>query len=429
MNSSFKQAYSEIRRGIQLAKCRKCGCMRGTLENLKASLMSLKNKVGTTRFREAADLHRNVTKWIKELETLEYPCLGCKYCIPAEAMTILTSKFPSLASSTLSSCEFQISKDSWPPVAGEYTVLDKSAPVAVSTLASANLEEKLARLKPEGLCIAGKTETENIGIDKIVKNIISNPALNFLIVAGKDPDGHKSGETILGLWKNGVDKNMRVIGSTGRRPILRNVTLSEIKSFREQVHVEDLIGCEDSKTLASRIKELAKKATSYVSAATCSATESCICEDQPISVNIQPIRHEPLIVKTIPIKTSLTRKVESSACGCGDICGDDGNMTESGILLKAPKIKAEKPKSVKLDKAGYFVIIPMKKNKTIMVEHYSYDNRLLRTIEGKNGRDIYHTIISNKWITDLSHAAYIGKELARAELSIKKGFKFVQDGA
>jgi tetrahydromethanopterin S-methyltransferase subunit A len=70
-----------------------------------------------------------------------------------------------------------------------------------------------------------------------------------------------------------------------------------------------------------------------------------------------------------------------------------------------------------------------KKNSTILVEHYSYDNKLLRKIEGKNGRDIYFTIINNKWVTELSHAAYLGKELIKAELSIKKGFKFVQDGA
>ena len=97
--------------------------------------------------------------------------------------------------------------------------------------------------------------------------------------------------------------------------------------------------------------------------------------------------------------------------------------------MTIPKIKAVKPEAIRLDKAGYFVIIPYKKKKNIIVEHYSYDNKLLRTIEGKSSRAIYLTIISNRWVTDLTHAAYIGKELARAELSVKKGFKFVQDGA
>jgi len=75
------------------------------------------------------------------------------------------------------------------------------------------------------------------------------------------------------------------------------------------------------------------------------------------------------------------------------------------------------------------VIIPSRQKKVILVEHYSYDNKFLRVIEGKNSREIYFTIISNKWVSELSHAAYLGKELTRAELSIKNNLKFVQDGA
>ena len=41
---------------------------------------------------------------------------------------------------------------------------------------------------------------------------------------------------------------------------------------------------------------------------------------------------------------------------------------------------------------------------------------------------IYKTIIENGWISQLSHSAYLGRELAKAELSIKYKFKYVQDG-
>jgi tetrahydromethanopterin S-methyltransferase subunit A len=304
-------------------------------------------------------------------------------------MSILTSKFPSIASATLSSCEFQVSKNSWPPVAGEYTVLDKSAPVAVSTLASVKLEERLAKLRPAGLCIVGKTETENIGIDKIVKNVITNPAISSLIIAGKDPEGHQSGKSLVALYENGVDKNMRVIGSRSRRPILKNVSLTEVNKFRRQIQIDNQIGCENVKLLVKIIKDLSQRVASAKGPSSCPDT----------SVSIPSCRcHEKTIEKPQPV-------------------------------VAIPKIKAGKAKSKKLDRAGYFVIIPSKKDKVITVEHYSYDNKLLRTIEGKSSRDIYLTIISNRWITDLGHAAYIGKELARAELSIKNGFKFVQDGA
>jgi tetrahydromethanopterin S-methyltransferase subunit A len=383
----FKQVQSELQRGMRLSRCRKCGCMKGTLENLKVSLPALKK-------RESKALLKDVNSWIKQLEPVEYACFGCKFCIPPEAMTLLTSRFPELASSTLSSCGFEADKGKWPPVEGEYTVLDRSAPVALSTLSSTRLEEKLVIRKPSGLCIVGKTETENIGIDKIIKNVITNPVINHLILAGKDTEGHQSGGTLLALWKNGVNKDMRVIGSNGRRPILKNVSTHEVNTFRKQVKIEDMTGCENIRTLTGKIKELSGK--------------SAVAVGKP------------------------DQYVQAGGCGCHD-CGDQKTPLKflSGAGVSSPKITAQKhsKSSIELDKAGYFVIIPSKGKKTITAEHYSYDNRLLRSIEGKSSRDIYLTIISNKWIKNLSHAAYIGKELARAELSIRKGFKFVQDGA
>ena len=393
MNSTFQKVYSELQRGMRLSKCIKCGCMKGTLENLKASLPLLKNK-------DSKELLENVNEWLSQLQPLEYPCFGCKFCIPPEAMTLLTKKYPALTSSTLSTCEIKVSSDSWPPVEGEYTIIDKSAPVAVSTLASTKLEEKLVKAKPEGLCIVGKTETENIGIDKIIKNVISNPAISQMIITGKNPEGHQSGKTLLALWKNGVDKDMRVTGSKGRRPILKNVSRMEVKKFREQVQMVDMIGSENTRSIAKKIRELALKA----SPADCAP--SCGCHDEPVMMP------QPVVIGIKPA---------ASSC-CGEV-SDDKTSHISRITAK------KHGKNIKLDKAGYFVILPSKKNKTILVEHYSYDNKLLREIKGKSSRDIYFTIINNKWVTELSHAAYIGKELARAELSIKKGFKFVQDGA
>lgn len=373
MESPFKEVYSEIQRGMRLSKCRKCGCMHGTLKNLKSALPTLK-------MRDADELLDNVNKWIEELEPQEYACFRCKYCIPPEAMSLLTSKFPSLASSTLTSCEFDVCSDSWPPVKGEYTIINKNAPVAVSTLASTELEDKLAGLKPDGLCIVGKTETENIGIDKLVKNIITNPSIRFLIVSGRDSEGHRSGMTLLSLWENGVDADMRVIGSPGRRPVLKNITIDDVRAFRRQIQIDNQLGCDDVDMLAKRIDELSNKAISI--------------EKRGVS---------------IPLKMAF----------------------KSSVKTEPQRVKAEKtePESIRLDKTGYFVIIPSKNDKTITVEHYSYDNKLLRVIEGNNSRDIYLTIIKNNWISDLAHAAYLGKELARAELSIEKGFKYIQDGA
>jgi tetrahydromethanopterin S-methyltransferase subunit A len=407
MNPTFTKVYSEIQRGMKLSRCRKCGCMRGTLGNLKASLPLLKLK-------DAKELLKNVHEWEEQLEPQEYPCFGCKYCIPPEAMTILTNKYPVLASATLSSCEITIDTSSWPPVEGEYTVLNASAPVAVSTLSSTKLEDKIVKLNPEGLCIVGKTETENIGIDKIVKNVITNPSISYVILTGKDTAGHQPGKAILALWENGVDKNMRIVGSNGRRPILKNVSRTEINKFRKQVQIEDMIGTENSRSIAKRVKELA------LAASTAKSSSGCGCSDDSCN--------PAAVAFSMPVMTA-----PASGCGCGDVCADEPAKVKKASRKSAlvPTVKAKKisKSSVKLDKAGYFVILLSKKNSEIIVEHYSYDNKLLRKIEGKRGRDIYFAIINNKWVSELSHAAYLGKELLRAELSIEKGFKFVQDGA
>ncbi len=274
-----------------------------------------------------------------------------------------------------SSSSFVVNEQMWPPVPGEYLVVcrDSSCSVAVSTLASVKLAEEIAKIKPKGLRIVGKTETENIGIDKIIKNTVTNPAICFLIVAGKDPQGHQSGKTLLALWENGVDENMHVIGSPAIDPVLKNVTLQEIEAFRKQVKVIDLIGCEDPSKIANKIIEL-------------SSTK-------------QPCSRKEGAVTTKPIAT-----------------------------LTAPVIYAGKSSRSELDKAGYFVIIPQHPDK-ISVEHYSNDNTLLRVVEGKDAPSLYSKIIEGGWVTQLSHAAYLGKELARAELSLKMGVRYVQDQA
>jgi tetrahydromethanopterin S-methyltransferase subunit A len=311
-------------------------------------------------------------------------------------MTLLTKEFPSLASSTLLSCDFEVADD-WPAIDGDYTVLNRSAPVAVTTLADLQLEEKIAKLKPEGLNIVGKTETENIGIDKLVKNIITNPSIRYLILAGKEASGHRSGLTIMALWSNGVDRNMRVIGSPGRRPVLKNLKRSDVRAFQSQIEIEDLKGSANVRKIRSKIKSLAKKAESL------SATSGCGCTDGVC----HPKQAKPVLM---PLTFGSPESIMKNNS-------------------QPPKIKAERPKSIKMDKAGYFVIMPSRKKKVILVEHYSYDNKLQRTIEGRNSRDIYFTIINNKWVSELSHAAYLGKELTRAELSIKDAMKYIQDGA
>lgn len=247
-NNQLQLIYRELEMGIDLAKCRQCGCMRDALDGLTEPLQ-------TTVSPEAQTLLQSVQAWADLLRPVKYSCLGCEHCYPAVAQNAFYAAFPDLEPEPLL-CSLQTRATGWPVVVGEYLTLDQGAPVAVSTLASIGLAEELANRKPKGLSIVGKTETENIGIDKVVKNIVSNPAIEYLVLAGKDPLGHLSGRTLLALAQNGVDANGRVLGSPAKRPILRNVSASEIEAFRRQVEVVDLIGCENAEEIAARVEAL-----------------------------------------------------------------------------------------------------------------------------------------------------------------------------
>jgi len=120
------------------------------------------------------------------------------------------------------------SRPEWPFVPGTYFVSDPRAPVAVCTLGSVDLAPKLAENPPPGLCITGKVETENIGIEKILKNLISNPAVKFLLCVGKEPPKHLTGATFQALFEKGMDEQSNIPGSPGMRPCLPNTSPEEL---------------------------------------------------------------------------------------------------------------------------------------------------------------------------------------------------------
>ena len=260
----------------------------------------------------------------------------------------------------------------WPHVPGKYFVKDSMASVAIATLGSVKLAEEIAQAAPDQMCIVGKVETENIGIEKVIKNSIANPYVRFLLMVGNESPMHLPGATLKALFKNGINEKGKIIDSPGMRPVLPNTSAEEVNRFSDQVELVDMIGCMDINKISEKIVELASISPGLYKA---------------------PALH---------------------------------NEINSAVPPKVIAVYHD-PKKIKLDKAGYFVIFI--ENSDILVEHYSNKEELLRIISGDNARDIYLTIVDNGWVGHLDHACYLGKELIRAELSIKKGFEFEQDHA
>ena len=54
-------------------------------------------------------------------------------------------------------------------------------------------------------------------------------------------------------------------------------------------------------------------------------------------------------------------------------------------------------------------------------------NDMVAIIKGKTAIEIVNTLIREKYISTLQHAADMGIELHKAELSLKYGFNYIQD--
>jgi tetrahydromethanopterin S-methyltransferase subunit A len=137
-------------------------------------------------------------------------------------------------------------EDPWPPVRGDYLVGDPNAGVAVATLASPLFVLVGSHLPSYvGAAIYGQCKTENLGVEKIVANVISNSNIRYLIISGVESKGHLPGNTLLALHRNGIDEQGRIIGSKGAIPFIQNLQPEAIKRFQRQVELIDCIGLED----------------------------------------------------------------------------------------------------------------------------------------------------------------------------------------
>ena len=114
--------------------------------------------------------------------------------------------------------------------------------VAVCTLSSLKLLKEIAdSTLMSKIAVVGRLLSENKGIDALVKYVISNKNIKAIFICGKDTPGHRSGHSLLNLYKNGVDSDGRITGSSSPNPVL-TLKQSQIDKFQKQVQLVDKIG-------------------------------------------------------------------------------------------------------------------------------------------------------------------------------------------
>jgi tetrahydromethanopterin S-methyltransferase subunit A len=140
----------------------------------------------------------------------------------------------------------------WPLVKGDFHSGDANSPVAVMTCGS-HLDEQ--GICDGGAAIAGSCKTENLGLEKVIANIISNPNIRFILLCGTEVKGHLAGQTMIALHANGV-KEGRVVGAEGAIPFIENLKDDAIKRYQEQTELVNIMESEDIGAIKAKISEL-----------------------------------------------------------------------------------------------------------------------------------------------------------------------------
>lgn len=337
-------------------KCHTCGCFHDAVTALEGSALAEELRASLDDSRATFGERRQ-------------DCLGCKVCWPADAINAASAlvEMPAGAGCPV---EPVVEREGWPPLPGTYTVLRAVAGVAVCTLHSRELADDLARRRPDGLAIVGPMQTENLGIERLVENVLANPAIRVLVVAGADTAealGHYPGQSLLALAESGVDERMRIIGAKGRRPVLANLDRERVERFRAQVRLVDRRGVTDVDALADTIAELA--------------------------------------------------------------AASPPPLADAWAPRGVPTVVARNPGRLVPDPAGYVVIWPDAPRRRLVAEHFGNDGVLVRVIAGETAPAVLATLLAEGACSRLDHAGYLGRELARAEAALHGGPAYVQDRA
>tara|TARA_B100000959_G_C14577361_1_gene458486 strand:+ start:174 stop:554 length:381 start_codon:yes stop_codon:yes gene_type:complete len=96
--------------------------------------------------------------------------------------------------------------------------------------------------------------------------------------------------------------------------------------------------------------------------------------------------------------------------------------------------KYHKIKDWVMDPKGYFLIAIDREKKLLRVGYCKFTklgneptNDMVSVVSGRTSIEIVNTLIRNKYISSLQHAADMGIELCKAELALKYKLNYIQD--
>jgi tetrahydromethanopterin S-methyltransferase subunit A len=117
------------------------------------------------------------------------------------------------------------------PIKHEYYI-GRGKELAICTLSSIGLLDEISKSNiMNKVAVAGRLLSENRGIDAMIRFALENPNLSRIIVCGKEVKGHRAGQALLALARNGIDQDGRIIGALGPYPLLKSQE-RDVMAFR-----------------------------------------------------------------------------------------------------------------------------------------------------------------------------------------------------
>ncbi len=266
----------------------------------------------------------------------------------------------------------------WPAVPGAYTVGDRSGSVAVCTLTSSALAPRIAALP--GVAIAGRLYTCNLGIEKLVTNVVANQRIRALLACGKESPLFQPAQALRALIENGVDADRRINGAAGYLPVLSGVDAETIERFRGQVTLIDRIGETEMRAIEAEVERL-------------------VAEFPP----------DPRVAG--PATIARSKPVQQRA--------EDAQFK---TLLPGGRREP-----LAYDPKGFIVIDVEREGGRIVARHYLPDGAPENIMRGRSAEGIVLALVREGLVTQLTHAAYLGAELEKAETALRLGFDYEQD--
>jgi tetrahydromethanopterin S-methyltransferase subunit A len=253
--------------------------------------------------------------------------------------------------------------DKWPFFPGRYYLIDDTAPVIVVMPDNEMLAETLSALSVQGLCMISPSCRSASDVEKLTRNVEANLAVRRIVLVGGDEGkDYPALEALCAIFDDdeGISEKARRIAHRARGKL----KTFDFAALQKRVDVINMLDCvEVDKIIAGIVKH---------------ASEG----QRPDTGFVVQGYDSTLGVQRVIAPTSISHDYQH-------------------------------------DKAGKFIIGTVEN--AIVVEHYNSKGELLRLVQGGSARDLCIMLIRNGWVSRLDHAAYLGRELALAEIALEQG--------